>query len=101
MDCIPSGSSVCEILWPGILQSLGSQRVGHDWATEQDAINFILQLKKKRVTKNKRISFCKDSEWKINFETDKRKIKILIIYDLLFSYCFGLVFGQSNIHSSP
>ena len=27
------------------------------------------------MTKNKRISFCKDSEWKINFETDKRKIR--------------------------
>ena len=52
------------------------------------------------MTKNKRISFCKDSEWKINFETNKRKIKILIIYDLLFSYCFDLVFGYIQIKYS-
>ena len=30
---------------PGVLQSMGSQRVGHDWATELTDIKYIVQTK--------------------------------------------------------
>ena len=59
MDCSPPGSSIHGILrqeqWsrltgmPGMLQFMGSQRVGHDWGTEQTELPscfpYFLQFK--------------------------------------------------------
>ena len=39
---------------PGVLQSTGSQRVGHDWVTELNWISFSLVLY--RLNQNKRLS---------------------------------------------
>ena len=39
---------------PGVLQFMGSQRVGHDLVTEQQLQQQISQLKKKRTCKLKR-----------------------------------------------
>ena len=44
-------SKLREIVKPGVLQSLGSQRVGHNWATEQQKTSGRLQLNFDKVTK--------------------------------------------------
>ena len=47
---------------PGGLQSMGSQRAGHNWATELTDIyesNFFLNIQNKQVCKSKSCSFIK------------------------------------------
>ena len=49
-------------MWPGVLQSMGSQRVGHDWATELNWTEHLVTLTesmvlwKVRKTKNLKLS---------------------------------------------
>ena len=38
---------------PGVLQSMGSQRVGHDWATELNRTDMLLKKKKTKTTTKK------------------------------------------------
>ena len=44
---------------PGVLQSMGSQGVGHDWATEQQQLNVCLcESTKESIILNTSLSWC-------------------------------------------
>ena len=73
---------------PSVLQSMGSQRVGHDWVTELNWIMCLASLNSLKVAFCTKVAFCiKHTKIKPPQDTQKE-----LIHTILFIYLFIYLF---------
>ena len=79
---------------PGVLQSMGSQRAGHDWATELSWTDCHSRWNWEKISKFLVILVSKSAVWTISLRITKRNSMILDHLEVsrLMNHCYMIFF---------
>ena len=80
---------------PGVLQSMGSQRAGHDWATELSWTDCHSRWNWEKISKFLVILVSKSAVWTISLRITKRNSMILDHLEVsrLMNHCYMIFFS--------